>query len=88
MHQAKQKLKEIIEEKIRFGIDTISCYETPCSSEVKFNDGEHWKIVNINNARGYRWHKAYVDMDIPPESIRFIIEPSGALYKLEDYKKY
>lgn len=65
-----------------------SCCETPCNSEAKFNNGEQWKILNINNARGYLWHKAYVDNDIPRKAVSLIIEPYGALYKLEDYKKY
>lgn len=88
-YKAEQKLKEIIEEKVRCGINMITYCKNLYNSEAIFSDGEEWIILNANeNARGYRWRKAYVDFDIPKEIIDLIIERSGDFYKWEDYKHY
>lgn len=88
-YKAEQKLKEIIEEKVRCGINMITYRKYLYNAEAIFSDGEEWIILNANNnARGYRWRKAYVDYDISKEVIDLIIKRSGEFYKWEDYKYY
>ena len=88
-YKAEQKLKEIIEEKVRCGINMITYRTNLYNLEAIFSDGEEWITLNANNnARGYRWRKAYVDYDISKEIITCLITPCGDLYKWEDYKKY
>ena len=87
--KAQQKLKEIIEEKLKNGINIIYHYESNYISKASFSDKEEWITVKAaENSKGYRWRKAYVDCDIPQELIETIIAPCGYLYKWEDYKKY
>ena len=88
-YKAEQKLREIIEEKVRYGIDMIAYRKYSYISEAIFSDGEEWITLNaITNARGYRWRRAYVDIDISKEIVDCIIIPCGDLYKWEDYKKF
>ena len=87
--KAQQKLKEIIEEKLKNGINMIYNYESNYISKASFSDKEEWITVNAGaNSKAYRWRKAYVDCDISQEVIEKIIAPCGNLYKWEDYKKY
>lgn len=89
--RANDKLDEIIKEKTEKGIDVV--YQKKDTSfmydnYVLFNDNELWKIVYANDsARGYRWHKAWVDKQISKEIIQNIIEPTG-IYRLENYKQF
>lgn len=88
-NKAAQKLREIIEEKLRCGINIITYRKRQYNAEAIFSDGEEWIILKAdNNARGYRWRKAYVDYDISKEVIDLIIKRSGEFYKWEDYKYY
>lgn len=87
--KAQQKLKEIIEEKLKNGINMTYYYESDYISKASFSDKEEWITVKAAvNSKGCRWRKAYVDCDISQELIDKIIAPCGYLYKWEDYKKY
>lgn len=54
-------------------------------NEIRFDDGEEWIIVNPNNeARGYRWRKAYVDAsNTSIAQLQIYILPYGNLYQWE-----
>lgn len=92
------KLLEIEKEKNSQGIATeykrVSAKNIFVPTEIAFADGEEWRIVRpIDNARGYRWRKAWVDVKVSIEMLECLILPYGALYQWEkekyfNYNKY
>lgn len=87
------KLLEIENDKNKSGIKTIFKRIFKSSfidSEIRFDDGEEWIIVNPNyGARGYRWRKAWVDANGTTVSQLYLnIIPYGDLYKWEEYRLF
>ena len=86
--KAKRKLEEIIAEKAEQGIKPILYNDNNIVTQIAFSDGDEWRLALANHhIRGLRWHKAYVEKEIPLEIIQNIIKPMG-IYKIEDYKLY
>lgn len=86
--KAKRKLEEIIAEKAEQGIKPVLYNNNNMITQIVFYDGDEWRLVLANHhMRGLRWHRAYVEKEIPLEIIQTIIEPMG-IYKIEDYKLY
>lgn len=85
-----EQLLKIEKEKNEVGIKTIKKSISKYGSEIVFDGGEEWIVVNPNNgARGYRWRKAYVDFkNTTLEQLECIIEPCGSLYQWENYKLF
>ena len=92
---ALQKLLEIEKEKTKDGINvTKHCASHTHSwvmQEIQFSDGEEWIIVQPknDNARGYRWRKAWIDAsNVSISDLQNRILPYGDLYKWEDEKYF
>lgn len=84
--KAKRKLEEIIAEKAEQGIKPILYNDNNIVTQIAFSDGDEWRLALANHhMRGLRWHKAYVEKEIPLEIIQDIIKPMG-IYKIEDFK--
>lgn len=88
------KLLEIENDKNKSEIKTIFKRIFKSSSfidsEIRFDDGEEWTIVNTNaGARGYRWRKAWVDANNTTFSQLYSnIIPYGDGYKWEEYRLF
>lgn len=87
------KLLEIENDKNKSGIKTIFkriFKKSPSfiDSEIRFDDGEEWTIVNPNaGARGYRWRKAWVDGNNTTVSQLYSnIIPYGDGYRWEEHR--
>lgn len=83
--KAKRKLEEIIAEKAEQGIKPILYNDNNIVTQIAFSDGDEWRLALATNP--VRWHRAYVEKEIPLEIIQTVIEPKGT-YKIEDYKLY
>lgn len=87
------KLAEIEEEKLKH---QIFATRRRCSNkrltenEVRFSDGEEWILVPADgSARGYRWRKAWVDVQTTTVvNLYAIVFACGDLYKWEDAKYF
>ena len=91
---AIKKLLEIEKEKIDDDINVtkrcISRKRPWIRQEIQFSDGEEWIVVRPNdNARGYRWRKAWIDAsNVSVSDLEIRILPYGNLYKWEDEKYF
>lgn len=75
----RQKLLEIEKENNDNGIKTKSKWFSRAENVIKFDNGDMWKVVRLNDSnRGQRWNKAYVDARNTTISILYnLILPSG-----------
>jgi hypothetical protein len=84
-----KKLLEIETEKNTNGIKTTRKIICENYSEIDFDDEEEWIVLKASDtARGYRWRKAWVDIDTSIRVLERIIKPSGMLYQWEEEKYF
>lgn len=85
-----EQLLKIEKEKNEAEIKTIRKCISKFYSEIVFDDGDEWIVVNPNDgAKWYRWRKAYVDFkNTTLYQLELIIKPCGNLYQWENYKLF
>lgn len=77
--KAENKLKEIIVQKTATGVVIQKLFG---NIRAIFSDGEDWMIASVNeNRKGFRWEKAFMDIDIPIEFVEDKLKREASVYE-------